>query len=345
MGTITLHGFSNLLTGRPHSKRVLVAKWLTEWFNVQSTLRSPFALLAAALISTGLAAPYASAQSSIATASTSSTASTGGSYASCLLEVPYNVTIGSYDNSYGYGVSATFPNGTEILFPYPNCMRPVHPDMYQVILDIGNNASFIAAENGSLYSWGGFPSYEELINNTYNISPPDICRSGSVTTPQGTECYSQNYLWFFLYNGRMLQGCDGPYADFNGWLDVHVAINSTDGVDTSHIEVEQLGAFDGIFLCTATTSDSLSQSGTTTHTSTITRTVTVTLHAGQSPIILAILAVLAIVSGVVFVATFARVHAKGGPKSSTRMAQSASSAPAEARWTLVHGARLFQIHL
>jgi hypothetical protein len=220
-----------------------------------------------------------------------STASSSEPYAKCLQEVPYDVEIGTYDNSYGMGMSATFPNGTEILYPYPNCERPIYPDMYQVVLGIGDNPTFIAAENGSLYSFGdGAMLITDLTNKTYNAIFG--CSLGNVTLPDGsTECYAENYLWFFLFNGIALKGCDGPFQDFSGWLQVRVAINSTDGVDTAHIKVEQLGPFDGEFLCTTTTSIPQSTSSSTTMTAsagsrafsevTIKTTVTVTSASGR----------------------------------------------------------------
>jgi hypothetical protein len=239
------------------------------------------------LILFSLSAAASSTSSSSSTSSQAANQSNeANSYAQCLREVPYNVTIKEYSNYTSGGFAAIFPNGTEVLFPYASCVRPLHPNDYSIVLAIGSNPEFIAAENGSLYSFeGGIPT--DQVGNTVNGT--STCRYASITIfttggsnqsgpAESVECKSSSYLNFFLYNGQMLKGCDGPYADFDGWLQVGVFYNSTGGVDTSNIEAQQNGAFGGEFLCVLTTTLPVisSQSNRTlTLNSTVTLTVTV----------------------------------------------------------------------
>src|ERR1700752_687991 len=85
--------------------------------------------------------------------SAGSTNSTNEPYAQCLQQVPYDVKVSLSLNFTHIGYYAKFPNGTEILYPGTSCLRPIYPNLYGEILEIGDNPSFIALENGSLYSF------------------------------------------------------------------------------------------------------------------------------------------------------------------------------------------------
>jgi hypothetical protein len=197
--------------------------------------------------------------------SAGSTTSTNEPYAQCVQEVPYDVKIGSYGNFQAAGYSATFPNGTKILYPDTSCVRPVYPNLYGVVLAIGDNPSFIALENGSLYSFStiGSPNPFLLQNLTTETTS---CRSGSTKVPGGqVECFAGEPLYFFLYNGTILNGCGSPYPDFSGSIQVQVPVNSTTGeLDTTNIIAQQQGPFNGIFMCTTTTIITRTSSSTVT---------------------------------------------------------------------------------
>jgi hypothetical protein len=204
--------------------------------------------------------------------SAGSTTSTNEPYAQCLQEVPYDVKIGSYENFQAAGYSATFPNGTKILYPDTNCVRPVYPNLYGVVLAIGDNSSFIALENGSLYSFSTISSPNPFLLQNLTTETTS-CRSGSTKVPGGpVECFAGEPLNFFLYNGTILNGCGSPYPDFSGWIQVQVPVNSTTGeLDTTNIVAQQQGSFNGIFMCTTTVT-------TTIITPTSSSTVTVSQH-------------------------------------------------------------------
>jgi hypothetical protein len=296
---------------------------------MRTSLRWRFALLAAVLVSSSAIPP------AFAGSSTTSTTSTGGPYAGCLQEVPYDVKIGLPPNASVSDYAATFPNGTEVIYPYTSCVRPVYPNLYGVVLAIGDNPRFIALENGSLYSFSTIGSANPFLLQNLTTGNSS-CKYGSTVVPGGAvECYAGEILSFFLYNGRILNGCGSPYPDFSGWIQVQVPVNSTTGqLDTANIVAEQLGPFNGQFLCTTQTT--LPQTTTTTVTITPTTTVTITptttitmapaqnvtsevtvFHRNEGTFPAALLAGLLIVSGAIaFIAIVTLRRAKTGPKSS-----------------------------
>jgi hypothetical protein len=244
-------------------RRIHEAK-MTLFFNLNQAMRVTVeaAIVILALVVSMVAelpANVANAQSPV------STTSTNEPYAQCLQEVPYDVRIGSYGNFQAAGYSATFPNGTKVLYPDTSCLRPVYPNLYGVVLAIGDNPSFIALENGSLYSFStiGSPNPFLLQNLTTETTS---CRNGSTKVPGGqVECFAGESLDFFLYNGTILNGCGSPYAAFTGWIQVQVPVNSTTGeLDTTNIVAQQNGPFGGGLLCTSVTTITRTSSSTVT---------------------------------------------------------------------------------
>ncbi|MGH9920142.1 MAG: hypothetical protein ACRD6W_14915, partial [Nitrososphaerales archaeon] len=205
--------------------------------------------------------------------------------------MPYDVKVGESVNYTVAEYIATFPNGTRLLYPFTSCLRPVYPNVYPVVLAIGDNPSFIALENGSLYGFSdvGSPTLLQGLQNLTQAQVSSLCETyGSKTVPGGTvDCYAPDYLYFFLYNGRILDGCGSPYPDFNGSIEFYPAVNSTSGqLDLTNITVQQNGASSGYFLCitTSTTTATITEAPVTANTTvTITPPTNGTVTLTQNP--------------------------------------------------------------
>jgi hypothetical protein len=76
---------------------------------------------------------------------------TSSIHSACLEEVPANSAITSMANYTFVGTNVTLVNGTQRLFPLGACPQPATPLLYDAVMSIESNASFIAAENGSQY--------------------------------------------------------------------------------------------------------------------------------------------------------------------------------------------------
>ena len=157
------------------------------------------------------------------------------SYASCLRVVPADARIDIYRNATGSGVEAVFSNGSRDYFPYASCVRPIHPDDYPFILAIGLSPMFVAAENGSLFSYYNFDTFSYLYSGIN---------------------YTQSS--FFLYNGTLVDVCGSYLPWYTKSMLVAVPFNSTgNGLELSKMIVLS-GGYGPIGTCTVTASTTFS---------------------------------------------------------------------------------------
>jgi hypothetical protein len=149
------------------------------------------------------------------------------SYASCLRVVQADARIDTYRNATSSGVEAVFSNGSRDYFPYASCVKPIHPDDYPIILAIGLSPTFVAAENGSLFSYYDFDTFSYLYSGLN---------------------YTQSS--FYLYNGTLVDVCGSYMPWFTKSMTVAVPFNSTgNGLDLSKMIVLS-GGYGPIATCT-----------------------------------------------------------------------------------------------
>ncbi len=67
----------------------------------------------------------------------------------CMIEVPSNSTIDTFQNSTVMGYLVTYSNGSKTLFPAYFCPSPVHSDLFDIASTVEESSQFIAAENGT----------------------------------------------------------------------------------------------------------------------------------------------------------------------------------------------------
>jgi len=169
---------------------------------------------------------------------TSTSTVTRPALGNCLKEVPQNSTFGSYSDSTSEGSSITYSNGTEVFFPLNECPVPVPSTNYLVDSTIEMNTKFIAAENGS----------------TYEATNSGPLSSLSIQSNNSTGRYG--IFNFILYGNERIYPCGGSYWTYNqlGLIQVTIPINSTGGLQFSHMEVQSNGLPNTVILCTTTTS-------------------------------------------------------------------------------------------
>lgn len=191
----------------------------------------PLCALIALSISPASAIPSAPASSSSARTlgPTNDPGDNATSYASCLRVVPADARIEPYRNATSSGVETVFSNGSRLDFPYASCLKPIHPDVYPLVLAIGSSPDFIAAENGSLFSYYDFGTFSYMY--------------------EGLN-YTQSS--FYLYNGTLVDVCGSYTPWFTESMIVAVPFNSTSGgFDLSKMLILQ-GGYGPISTCTTT---------------------------------------------------------------------------------------------
>ncbi|MGA2199507.1 MAG: hypothetical protein ABSG45_06175 [Nitrososphaerales archaeon] len=164
------------------------------------------------------------------------------------MQVPDNASI------YSNGSVVQFANGTEISFPFFSCLRAVHPYDYGIVLSIAANPKFIAAENGSVYTYAGGPGGD---TQYFSVNGTATCTTTSYDngSPEIYGCFRTTGVLFTLYSKtETVSGCGLTEPKELGEIQVNLPISPTGGLNVSNLTVEKEPIDSlNLFLCTTST--------------------------------------------------------------------------------------------
>jgi len=176
----------------------------------------------------------------------------------CLYPIPASATVTSFGNSTTVGNFVTFTNSTRLFFPLNSCPQPAPPQLYAIASIIEQNASFVAAENGTTFVVNqgvGFSYYQGVtsaivVYSHYSNEPYAPCGPSNgwglkelaqlqVIVPiSKTGAYDYSNMTFFVVPGSALNVVSCPSIP---------ATSTSQTASTS--SVDQISLPEGISLC------------------------------------------------------------------------------------------------
>jgi hypothetical protein len=167
----------------------------------------------------------------------------------CLYQIPANAAVTGFSNSSSAGNFVMFANGTRIFFPLDGCPQPVSPELYSIVSVIVQNASFIAAEQGSNFAVGQWMPYSFYNDAEYAA------------------------LTFTHYSNEMYQPCGGSLGwvpEELGQIQVSIQEQTSVSYDFSNMSIYTVPSYElNIFHCpTVITTGTIAKTVTINGTST-----------------------------------------------------------------------------